>query len=88
MYSLFTEKKDLVELVIRQNCLENGLTPPPPPASSSSTTTGEFLVKVKFFHKIPTTFEFPRQKDDTNLLENNIFQSVSNLKQLIFDIFQ
>ena len=36
---LFTEKKDLVELVIRQNCLENGLTPPPPPASSSSTTT-------------------------------------------------
>ena len=39
MYSLFTEKKDLVELVIRQNCLENGLTPPPPPASSSSTTT-------------------------------------------------
>ena len=39
MYFLFTEKKDLVELVIRQNCLENGLTPPPPPASSSSTTT-------------------------------------------------
>ena len=88
MYSLFTEKKDLVELVIRQNCLENGLTPPPPPASSSSTTTGEFLVKVKFFHKISTTFEFSRQKDDTKLLENNIFQSVSNLKQLIFDIFQ
>ena len=39
MYSLFIEKKDLVELVIRQNCLENGLTPPPPPASSSSTTS-------------------------------------------------
>ena len=39
MYFLFIEKKDLVELVIRQNCLENGLTPPPPPASSSSTTT-------------------------------------------------
>ena len=76
VYFFFTEKKDLVELVIRQNCLENGLTPPPPPASSSSTTTGEFLVKVKFFHKISTTFEFSRQKDDTKLLENNIFQSV------------
>ena len=47
-----------------------------------------FFSKVKFLLVISTTFEFSRQKDDTKLLENNIFQSVSNLKQLIFDIFQ
>jgi len=33
------EKKDLVELVIRQNCMENGTVPPPPPTSTTTTTT-------------------------------------------------
>ena len=36
---MISEKKDLVELVIRQNCMENGTVPPPPPTSTTTTTT-------------------------------------------------
>ena len=38
-FILISEKKDLVELVIRQNCMENGTVPPPPPTSTTTTTT-------------------------------------------------
>ena len=39
LFILISEKKDLVELVIRQNCMENGTVPPPPPTSTTTTTT-------------------------------------------------
>ena len=49
--------------------------------------TGKFFLKVKFSLVISTTFEFSRQKVNTNLIENDTFQSIPNQKLSIFNNF-
>lgn len=47
------EKKDLVELVIRQNCMENGIVPPPPPSAESSNPPSTTSSQPPLRRKIP-----------------------------------
>ena len=62
MLFYFSEKKDLVELVIRQNCLENGITPPPPPASSSSTASNSNDVSSNSSTQPPLRRKIPEER--------------------------
>ena len=51
-----------MELVIRQNCLENGITPPPPPASSSSTASNSNDVSSNSSTQPPLRRKIPEER--------------------------